>query len=179
MSEGDVFGAAGDVRHRSRQEYEDALHLGPRKKPYLYFYARESADVDFSLISCLSDPLIHHGRHFGRTVHALCNVRTLLKNGTRGLLGVHGSTNEVHRYFNFQLTFILCRLKFPSWRDTKEGRAFQELLRIIPGLEARLRGSSNEEVLLIADLVCRVRVQRWVVMHQTLPDSERGFWGSI
>lgn len=30
---------------------------------------------------CLSDPLIGHGRHFGRTVHALCNVRALLTNG--------------------------------------------------------------------------------------------------
>lgn len=28
-----------------------------------------------------TDPLVHHGRHFGRTVHALCTVRTLLNNG--------------------------------------------------------------------------------------------------
>ena len=27
------------------------------------------------------DPLVHHGRHFGRTVHALCNVGSLLKAG--------------------------------------------------------------------------------------------------
>jgi hypothetical protein len=33
------------------------------------------------LISCLSDPLISHGRHFGRTIHALCNVQALLTNG--------------------------------------------------------------------------------------------------
>lgn len=31
--------------------------------------------------SCLSDPLIHHGRHFGRTLHALCNIQSLLTNG--------------------------------------------------------------------------------------------------
>jgi len=24
---------------------------------------------------------MHHGRHFGRTVHAFCNVQTLLMNG--------------------------------------------------------------------------------------------------
>jgi hypothetical protein len=24
---------------------------------------------------------VHHGRHFGRTIHALCNVQTLLTNG--------------------------------------------------------------------------------------------------
>lgn len=32
-------------------------------------------------LSCLSDPLIHHGRHFGRTVHALCSVHSVILNG--------------------------------------------------------------------------------------------------
>jgi hypothetical protein len=32
-------------------------------------------------IRCGTDPLVHHGRHFGRTVHALCNVSSLLSNG--------------------------------------------------------------------------------------------------
>lgn len=32
-------------------------------------------------ISCRTDPLVHHGRHFGRTVHALTNVAALLNNG--------------------------------------------------------------------------------------------------
>ena len=27
------------------------------------------------------DPLVHHGRHFGRTIHGLCNVNTLITNG--------------------------------------------------------------------------------------------------
>jgi hypothetical protein len=27
------------------------------------------------------DPLVHHGRHFGRTVHAMCNVNALICNG--------------------------------------------------------------------------------------------------
>lgn len=32
-------------------------------------------------VSCISDPLVHHGRHFGRTVHALCCVNALITNG--------------------------------------------------------------------------------------------------
>jgi hypothetical protein len=28
-----------------------------------------------------TDPLVHHGRHFGRTVHAMCNVQALITNG--------------------------------------------------------------------------------------------------
>jgi hypothetical protein len=27
------------------------------------------------------DPFVHHGRHFGRTVHAMCNVYALICNG--------------------------------------------------------------------------------------------------
>ena len=42
---------------------DDALHLGPRKK------------------SRQADPLVSHGRHFRRTVHALCNVQALITNG--------------------------------------------------------------------------------------------------
>lgn len=34
-----------------------------------------------SSLSCHSDPLVSHGRHFGRTVHSLCNVQTLITNG--------------------------------------------------------------------------------------------------
>jgi hypothetical protein len=33
------------------------------------------------VFSCTSDPLVHHGRHFGRTLHAMTNVQILLTNG--------------------------------------------------------------------------------------------------
>jgi hypothetical protein len=37
--------------------------------------------TDGLLLRCLGDPLVHHGRHFGRTIHALCRVQALLTNG--------------------------------------------------------------------------------------------------
>jgi hypothetical protein len=33
------------------------------------------------LRSCGTDPLVHYGRHFGRTVHAMCTVSALINNG--------------------------------------------------------------------------------------------------
>ena len=42
---------------------------------------------------CITDPLIHHGRHFGRTQHALCSIRLLLKNG---LLRIGRLSNSNH-----------------------------------------------------------------------------------
>jgi hypothetical protein len=28
-----------------------------------------------------TDPLVHHGRHFGRTIRAFCRVQALIKEG--------------------------------------------------------------------------------------------------
>ena len=57
-----------------------ALELGPRKKPYVYFSLQQFRYLT-SAESCIADPLVHHGRHFGRTIHALCNVQALLTKG--------------------------------------------------------------------------------------------------
>jgi hypothetical protein len=40
-----------------------------------------------------SDPLVHHGRHFGRTVHAMCNVPALVTKGIM-LMGQDGDMSE-------------------------------------------------------------------------------------
>ncbi len=51
-------------------------------------------------ISCTTDPLVHHGRHFGRTVHALCNVTALLNNGLLYIGELSGQPEETftHEY---------------------------------------------------------------------------------
>ncbi|KAF9242147.1 hypothetical protein BU15DRAFT_44292 [Melanogaster broomeanus] len=103
MSTGQKRGASG------------ALQLGPRKKP------------------TTQDPLVHHGRHFGRAVHAFCNVQTLI---TNGLMFMGDESNE-------GLTAA----------DRKEYAVFRELLRMVPGLEARLMASAEEAMVHIADLI--------------------------
>jgi len=63
-----------------RRYRDDVLQLGPKKKAYIVI----TRPAPYNLIlaaSCISDPLIGHGRHFGRTVHALCNIQALLTNG--------------------------------------------------------------------------------------------------
>ena len=50
------------------------------------------------LRSCLTDPLVHHGRHFGRTVHALCNISALLTNGLLRLGEQAGEPEESFTY---------------------------------------------------------------------------------
>ncbi|KAI6013376.1 hypothetical protein BKA83DRAFT_96535 [Pisolithus microcarpus] len=98
--------------------HPSALELGPRKK------------------LTTQDPLVHRGRHFGRAVHAFCNVPTLLTNGII-LLSEGGSDT----------------LESLTVDERKEFAAFQELLRVVLGLESRLMASSEEEVVKIGELI--------------------------
>ena len=59
----------------------NALQLGPRKKPYVALLSFEPLVSLPYTCSTSQDPLVHHGRHFGRAVHAFCNVQTLIVNG--------------------------------------------------------------------------------------------------
>jgi hypothetical protein len=48
-----------------------------------------------SRTSRASDPLVHHGRHFGRTVHAMCNVQALVTSGIVHLAEEGGVAEEL------------------------------------------------------------------------------------
>jgi hypothetical protein len=85
------------------QKRPAALQIGPRKKPYV----RISLQNDLPLlniypigVSCATDPLVHHGRHFGHTVHVLCTVSTLLNNGIlqMGELADHAEETFTQEY---------------------------------------------------------------------------------
>jgi len=96
----------------------NALELGPRKKP------------------CLTDPLVHHGRHFGRTVHALCNIHTLLTNGILRLVELADRPEE----------------SFTA-EERREHRVFLSLLQSVPGLEERLMNGSEEDFTHVGELL--------------------------
>ena len=52
-----------------------------------------------------TDPLVHHGRHFGRTVHGLCMVQTLLHNG---LLRMGELADQPKETFSVECVFRSC-----------------------------------------------------------------------
>ena len=83
-----------------QKQRQGALQLGARKKPCVTAYRYQEAGSSFG--SCCTDPLVHHGRHFGRTVHALCTISTLLNNGLlrKGELG-----NQPDGAFTFEYVF--------------------------------------------------------------------------
>lgn len=83
-SESSNCGSAESPPSANKRPYGNALELGPRKRPYV------GLSVDPVAVSMIfrtaQDPLVHHGRHFGRVVHTFCNVQTLITNGI-ALLG--------------------------------------------------------------------------------------------
>ncbi|KAG2092933.1 uncharacterized protein F5147DRAFT_747980 [Suillus discolor] len=95
-----------------------ALQLGPRKR------------------ALKSDPLVSHGRHFGRTVFALCNYPSLLTNGILQLEQLEDASIE-----DF------------SAEERREHLVFERLLDSYPGLLERLREGSEEEVLHVGELI--------------------------
>ena len=57
------------MRCKLVQERSSMLTSFPRR------YSHPSCD------STTTDPLVHHGRHFGRAIFAFCNVKSLVING--------------------------------------------------------------------------------------------------
>ena len=103
--------------------------------------------------SSVADPLVHHGRHFGRTVHALCNIHALLTNGVLRMVELADRTDES---FTAELICSPTVLPFNDWmlaRERREHKVYLTLLQSVPGLEERLLTGSDEELLIIAELV--------------------------
>ncbi|KAG1848781.1 hypothetical protein C8R48DRAFT_778721 [Suillus tomentosus] len=95
-----------------------ALQMGPRKK------------------ASSSDPLVSHGRHFGRTVFSLCNYPSLLTNGILRLELLEDTPLEEF-----------------SAEERREHRVFGQLLDSYPGLLERLKDGSEEEILHVGELI--------------------------
>ncbi|KAG1865676.1 hypothetical protein C8R48DRAFT_747709 [Suillus tomentosus] len=95
-----------------------ALHMGPRKK------------------ATSSNPLVLHGRHFGRTVFALCNYPALLTGGTLRLEELQDSPIE----------------DYPA-DVRREHRVFMELVESYPGLLERLTTGEEEDIIHVGELM--------------------------
>ncbi|KAJ2929069.1 hypothetical protein H1R20_g8026, partial [Candolleomyces eurysporus] len=85
-----------------------------------------------------TDPLVGHGRHFGRTVSTFCRVQTLIKNGLSRTVQL-----ELGRLSEADL----------SLSEKKEHDVYCQLLASSPNLEERLCIGSEQEIYYIAEMV--------------------------
>ncbi|KAH6866101.1 hypothetical protein BKA70DRAFT_1244216, partial [Coprinopsis sp. MPI-PUGE-AT-0042] len=91
----------------------NALELGPRKR------------------GSPTDPLVHHGRHFGRSIYAFVNIYALIING---LAAEQADEDDIPDE--------------PQAR--REVRVYQKLLKMVPSLHERLVEASEEEVMAVS-----------------------------
>ncbi|KAG2753958.1 hypothetical protein P692DRAFT_20720312 [Suillus brevipes Sb2] len=115
MSDDENHALAGDP---SRKRSGSALHSCPRKK------------------ATSSNPLVLHGRHFGRTVFALCNYPALLTAGILRLEELQDASVE----------------DYPA-DIRREHRVFLELVDSYPGLLDRLTNGEEEDVIHVGELM--------------------------
>ncbi|KAH6908042.1 hypothetical protein BKA70DRAFT_1104179 [Coprinopsis sp. MPI-PUGE-AT-0042] len=94
----------------------NALELGPRKR------------------GSPTDPLVHHGRHFGRSIYAFVNIYALIING---LAAEQADEDDIPEE--------------PQAR--REVRVYQKLLKMVPSLHERLVEASEEEIMAVSAMV--------------------------
>ncbi|TEB22596.1 hypothetical protein FA13DRAFT_1798685 [Coprinellus micaceus] len=112
-----------NVRKRpSDVENPGALNWGPPQK-----HAR-------------TDPLVGHGRHFGRTIRTFCRIHTLITNGLSRTMQL-----ELGRIAEEDLTLS----------DLAEQRLYSSLLKLSPGLEERLNTGSAQDLHYVADMITK------------------------
>ncbi|RDB22948.1 hypothetical protein Hypma_009802 [Hypsizygus marmoreus] len=87
-------------------------------------------------IRCIADPLIHHGRHFGWTIHAMCNVQALITNGLLRLGELAAVPDE----------------SFTA-EERRQFRVFRALLQMIPCIEERIINGDDGEPAHVADMI--------------------------
>ncbi|TDL14632.1 hypothetical protein BD410DRAFT_858948 [Rickenella mellea] len=80
------------------------------------------------------DPLLYCGRHFGRTVHAMCNIPALI---TNGILRMGEERDE----------------ESMTDMEQREERVFRALLGMVPNFSDRLLEGSEEEAMSAAQLI--------------------------
>ncbi|KAH6885583.1 hypothetical protein BKA70DRAFT_1444974 [Coprinopsis sp. MPI-PUGE-AT-0042] len=110
------------TKKRKANDTAEIFSLGPKKRP-----AR-------------TDPLVHHGRHFGRTVRAFCRIQALIREGLA---------------IAVQLDLEDLPEEALTAEERREYQIYKQLLALSPKLEERLYNGSEQEVYHIADMISK------------------------
>jgi hypothetical protein len=110
----------------------------------------------------------------------MCSVQALITNSL--LCMTDGEVQEETLTFEFVSIFgcfyFRSRITYKH-RARKEHRAFQKLLQMVPRLTERLMEASDEESMMVADLVCLTVALRFNPVSHPLLDSKRYIWCEV
>jgi len=124
----------------------------------------------------MDDPLIHHRRHFGRTVHAMCSLQVLITN-TLVCLSMEEEVTEERHTFKSVYVFLVSTTRWlmsPSQhRERMEIQIFNKLSWMVPGIVDRIVNSGPAEAMDLADLVCSCGLSSY---HSLIFERLRRVW---
>ncbi|KAJ3522177.1 hypothetical protein NMY22_g12000 [Coprinellus aureogranulatus] len=112
------------------------------------FQGKRAADPNSGLTwappkkQCRTDPLVGHGKHFGRTIRTFCHIQTIISQGLSRTMHL-----ELGRISEADLSY--------APRDIAGQRLYRRLLALSPGLEERLNLGSEDEVHYIANMITK------------------------
>ncbi|KAJ3519984.1 hypothetical protein NMY22_g12949 [Coprinellus aureogranulatus] len=87
-----------------------------------------------------ADPLVGHGRHFGRTVRTFCRISSLITNG-------------LSRTMQLELGRVAEEDLLPS--ELTEHKLYKALLSLSPGLEERLNTGSDNDIHYVSEMITK------------------------
>ncbi|KAH6876310.1 hypothetical protein BKA70DRAFT_1378745 [Coprinopsis sp. MPI-PUGE-AT-0042] len=105
-----------------------------------------------------TDPLVHYGRHFGRTVRAFCRIQTLIKLGLS--IAVQLDLEEMEEE------------SLPE-EEFKEYMIYKQLLALSPKLEERLFTGSEQDIYHISKGSARARADDTRALNVLVPPLQR------
>ncbi|TEB28677.1 hypothetical protein FA13DRAFT_1755807 [Coprinellus micaceus] len=91
-----------------------------------------------------TDPLVGHGRHFGRTIRTFCRIQTLITNGLGRTMQL-----ELGRVTESDLSPRICG------SELCEHRLYNSLLSLSPGLEERLNTGTEEDLIYVSTMITK------------------------
>jgi hypothetical protein len=93
---------------------------------------------------------VHHGRHFCRTIHAMCNIYALL---SQSVIREAEGKDEDEDYTAEFILFHFLELHFLTFltRERQEHAVFKALLTLIPNFEERIMTGSEDNLAEIAN----------------------------
>ncbi|KAG6913502.1 hypothetical protein DXG01_006388 [Tephrocybe rancida] len=120
---------------------DNALALGLRKKPCITLLPPPACNpsIDHAIPSLHQDPYVSHGRHFGRTIHALCRVQAIINNGL-----------FIQERLDLDGEALQTLLTIPA--TARQHAIFEQLMKITPNFREVVFTASQEEITRIADL---------------------------
>ncbi|KAJ3529763.1 hypothetical protein NMY22_g8865 [Coprinellus aureogranulatus] len=138
--------SASSTSSSSDEDSSDSDEYPPKKRPKTRTRGRKRPSEDSThhwaplQKQLRTDPLVGHGRHFGRTIRTFCRVQTLISSGLATTMQLELDRISESDLSRSELLYL---------------KLYRELLALSPGLEERLNTTSEQDMIYVANMITK------------------------